>query len=191
MVILEQQHFLMNFEFVEVFDTSADGVSGGRVRIGNGYNHGIGKQRLIIILTPSQPGANISLFLVAYGRNVYTAGPSFMSGRLTPALRSIYWYAKFIRNSKTNTHTIKYFSNRVNIQNQNFDETTNATVSASHSAQVQGEIGLIYATANNGRLELTAGGIESSHFTVDTESAPGASVYASVYVYGNTSPNEN
>lgn len=85
-----EQYSTRTFTYVEVFDTSADGQSGGRVRLGSGGNNGIGYRRIIVVIEPVRPGADISLFLVAYSEDRYQGGASFLSGRITPDLRPLY-----------------------------------------------------------------------------------------------------
>lgn len=76
-----------SFTFVEIFDTSADGRSGGTVRL---LDYGIGSQSLIIVVQPNQPGGSVSLFLSVYSQNFGYGGNNFQFGRVTPGADVIY-----------------------------------------------------------------------------------------------------
>lgn len=81
--------YLNTFTFVEVFDTSADGVSGGTVRLVEG---GIRTSTMILVVQPVRPSAPVSLFIVAYGHNLYEGGQNFRIGRMVPGLERIFRY---------------------------------------------------------------------------------------------------
>lgn len=78
------------FSFVEIFDTSSDGESGGRVRLGSGLNNGIGTQSLIFVINSVRPGAAISVFIALYFEDIYLGGQSFLAGRMAPGLQPLY-----------------------------------------------------------------------------------------------------
>lgn len=91
LVIIDfEQYSYSTFTFIEVFDTSVDGQSGGFVRLGSGIGNGIGTRRIILVITPVRPGANVSLFLVGYSEDLVNGGQTFMHGRMTPDLSPLY-----------------------------------------------------------------------------------------------------
>lgn len=70
------------FTFIQTFDTSADGFSGGYVELIDGGN---GTKQFTLAVTPVA-NQNISLYIVAYADNLINAGRNFRFGDYRPAL---------------------------------------------------------------------------------------------------------
>lgn len=76
------------FTFVEVFDTSADGQSGGLVRFNSG---GVGFSEFNITVIPVSPDSSISVYVVAYSLDIINGGNNFRVGRFLPWFDLLQW----------------------------------------------------------------------------------------------------
>lgn len=82
-----EQYGYAAFTFLEVFDTSADGQSGGTVHLSA---NSIGSNRIVLAIQPVRPGGSVSLFIVGYSEDYFEGGNSFLFGRFFPGYEIIY-----------------------------------------------------------------------------------------------------
>lgn len=77
------------FTFIETFDSSDDGVSGGLVQLVSG---GIGSGVFQLSVTPLSPNQPIRLYIVAYAEDEQNAGRNYRFGRYQAGLERLTWY---------------------------------------------------------------------------------------------------
>lgn len=80
-------HLNQTYTFIEVFDTSADGRSGGLIHLNSG---GIGHRTFFITIYPIAAQHPISVNVVAYSMDTINGGTNFRLGRFLPSLQLAY-----------------------------------------------------------------------------------------------------
>lgn len=82
-------HLNQTYTFVEVFDTSEDGRSGGLIQFVSG---GVGYSEFRISIFPLSPDHPIRIVVVAYSLDTIYGGRNFrLGGHFVPNLHLLHW----------------------------------------------------------------------------------------------------
>lgn len=82
-------HLNQTYTFIETFDTSEDGVSGGLVQLIAG---GIGSKEFQLSVKPVSADHHIFMYIVdAYAEDEKNGGQNFRHGRYLPGLERLSW----------------------------------------------------------------------------------------------------
>lgn len=81
-------HLNQTYTFVEVFDMSPDGRSGGLIQFVSG---GVGYSEFRISIFPVSPAHPIRIVVVAYALDAINGGNNFRIGRFVPNLHLLHW----------------------------------------------------------------------------------------------------
>lgn len=81
-------HLNQTYTFVEVFDTSADGRSGGLIQFVSG---GVGYSEFRISIFPISPNHPIRIIVVAYSLDTINGGNNLRVGRFLPSYQLLHW----------------------------------------------------------------------------------------------------